>query len=231
MDNVFYTHPSNVSVDQLELTDQEARHATKVLRFNIGDELFASDGKGKLYTTQVTSLTKSSVIADIQEFQTEPEPEVKKVLGFGAIKKRDRLEFAVEKAVELGAWEICIFDADHSERSRINEDRLRSIALSAFKQSKRRWLPEILFFDSLEEVLSHYDGYHPIMAHVENTENKPSSLINKNNLMLVGPEGGFSDREVALSKEKSAEFISLGQNRLRAETAVTAMLSQYLFSK
>lgn len=231
MDNVFYTHPEKISGGRIELTDQEARHAAKVLRFSIGDELFASDGKGNLYKTRVASISKSSVVAEIQDLESEPEPEIKKVLGLGAIKKRDRLEFAVEKAVELGTWEICIFTGDHSERSKINQDRLQSIALSAFKQSKRRWLPEITYFNSIEEVVDHYDDYHMIMAHVENTEAKPSSLINKNNLMLVGPEGGFSDREVAFAKEKGAEFISLGQNRLRAETAVTAILSQYLFTE
>ncbi|MFD2533244.1 RsmE family RNA methyltransferase [Gracilimonas halophila] len=231
MDNVFYTHPGNIKGGRLELVDQEARHAAKVLRFNIGDKLFASDGKGKLYTTQVTSITKSSVIADIQDSETEPEPEIKKVLGFGAIKKRDRLEFAVEKAVELDAWEICVFNGDHSERSKINQDRLQSIALSAFKQSKRRWLPEIIYKNSLREVMDHYTGYHPIMAHVESEVNKSSKLTTQNNLMLVGPEGGFSDREVAFAKEKGAKFISLGKNRLRAETAVTATLSQYLFTE
>lgn len=231
MDNVFYTHPEKISGGRIELTDQEARHAAKVLRFSIGDELFASDGKGNLYKTRVASIGKSSVIAEIQDLESDPEPKIKKVLGFGAIKKRDRLEFAVEKAVELGAWEICIFTGDHSERSKINQDRLQSIALSAFKQSKRRWLPEITYFNSLEEVVDHYEGYYTIMAHMENTTSKPSSLINKNNLMLIGPEGGFSDREVAFAKENGAEFISLGKNRLRAETAVTAILSQYLFTE
>lgn len=231
MDNVFYTHPGKISGGRIELTDQEARHAAKVLRFSIGDELFASDGKGNLYKTRVASISKSSVIAEIQDLESDPEPEIKKVLGFGAIKKRDRLEFAVEKAVELGAWEICIFTGDHSERSKINQERLQSIALSAFKQCKRGWLPEITYFNSIEEVVGHYDEYHMIMAHVENTVTKPSSHISKNNLMLVGPEGGFSDREVAFAKENGAEFISLGQNRLRAETAVTAILSQYLFTE
>lgn len=230
MDNVFFTHPENVTGERFELTGQEARHAAKVLRFTTGDELYASDGKGNLYRGEITSITKSSVVVDIRDTETESEPEIKKVLGFGAIKKRDRLEFAVEKAVELGAWEICIFTGDHSERSKINQDRLQSIALSAFKQSKRRWLPEIIYQNSLEAVLDHYEGSNLIMAHVDNTDNKPVSLTTNENVLLVGPEGGFSDREVALAREKGAECISLGKNRLRAETAVTAILSQYLFN-
>lgn len=230
MDNVFYTKPENIKGGQLELVDQEARHASKVLRFNVGDELFASDGKGNVYRTTITSITKSSVLAEIEETQFESEPRIKKVLAFGAIKKRDQLEFAVEKAVELDAWEICIFDADHSERTRINEERLESIALSAFKQSKRKWLPEIIIKKSLDEVLKYYSDHQLILAHMEEEATQPSPLQEEKNLLLVGPEGGFSDREIELTKTREVEFISLGSNRLRAETAVAAMLSQYLFN-
>ena len=229
MDNIFYAHPKNIIGKKLELFDQEARHAGKVLRFDIGDELYAADGRGNLYQTKIISITKKSVLAEINNTESVAEPEIKKVLAFGAIKKRDRLEFAVEKAVELGAWEICVFNADHSERSKVNEDRLESIALSAFKQSKRKWLPEVKVMASMEEVLEQYPEHHLIMAHVEAEVTRPEPLSNDQNLMLVGPEGGFSEREVGLIQQKDPEFISLGNNRLRAETAVTAILSQYLF--
>ncbi|WP_428236385.1 RsmE family RNA methyltransferase [Gracilimonas sp.] len=231
MDNVFFAHPEHISANRLELVDQEAAHASKVLRFNVGDELYASDGKGNLYKAQVSSISKKSVLANILETNSEPEPTIKKVLVFGAIKKRDRLEFTVEKAVELGAWEICIFNADHSERSRINEERLQSIVLSAFKQSKRRWLPEVHYLNSLDDVFDHYLTYHSVMAHVEADNRQPENLSHDKNLLLVGPEGGFSDREVELAKKKHAQMISLGKNRLRAETAALTMLSQFLFTE
>jgi 16S rRNA (uracil1498-N3)-methyltransferase len=231
MDNVFYTKPENISESRLELTDQEARHAAKVLRFNVGDEMFVSDGRGNLYRTLITSLTKKSVVAEIKETDFKEEPEFKKVLGFGAIKKRDRLEFAIEKAVELGAWEICVFNADHSERAKVNEERLQSIALSAFKQSKRKWLPEIIYKDSLEEVLSYYKEHSVLMAHMTAESQIPEVLNSRNNLLLVGPEGGFSDREVEIVKGRETRFLSLGKNRLRAETAVVSILSQFLYTK
>lgn len=231
MDNIFYTHPKNIIGNRLELVGQEARHAAKVLRYDIGDDLFAADGKGNLYQTEIISITKKSVLAEIKKTESVAEPEIKKVLALGAIKKRDRLEFAVEKAVELGAWEICVFNADHSERSKINEDRLESIVLSAFKQSKRRWLPQVVYLDSLEEVLKHYEAHHPVIAHVEASTQKPKALTNPENLLLVGPEGGFSDREVDLVKQKNPDIMTLGANRLRVETAVAAMLSQYLFTE
>jgi 16S rRNA (uracil1498-N3)-methyltransferase len=231
MDNIFFAHPEHISANRLELVDQEAVHASKVLRFNVGDELYASDGKGNLYKAQVSSISKKSVLANILQSNSAPEPTIKKVLVFGAIKKRDRLEFAVEKAVELGAWEICIFNADHSERSRINEERLQSIVLSAFKQSKRRWLPDVHYLNSLEEVFEHYPAYHSVMAHVEAETHQPENLSHDKNLLLAGPEGGFSEREVELAKRKNTQMISLGKNRLRAETAVLTMLSQFLFTE
>ncbi|HET8864651.1 MAG TPA: RsmE family RNA methyltransferase [Gracilimonas sp.] len=231
MDNVFYTHPENITGSRLELTDQEARHAAKVLRFNIGDELFASDGRGRFYRTEITSISKRSVSAEILETTSEPEPKFKKVLAFGAIKKRDRLEFAVEKAVELDAWEICVFNADHSERSKINEERLHSIVLSAFKQSKRSWLPKVVLLNSLDEVFDHYKDFNPVMAHMDAELNSSLNPDHSNTLLLIGPEGGFSDREVEIAKTKGTKFISLGKNRLRAETAVIAMLSQFIFTE
>ncbi|MDR9419619.1 RsmE family RNA methyltransferase [Gracilimonas sp.] len=229
MDNIFYTHPQNIIGNKLELVDQEARHASKVLRFDVGDELYAADGRGNVYQTEIISITKKSLFAEIKNTESVAEPEIKKVLAFGAIKKRDRLEFAVEKAVELGAWEICVFNADHSERSKINEDRLQSIALSAFKQSKRKWLPEVKVMASMEKVLEQYPEHHLIVAHVQAEINRPSPLSNDQNLMLIGPEGGFSERELELVNQRKSEFMSLGENRLRAETAVISMLSQYLF--
>ena len=232
MENLFYAPPENFEgLISVEITGQEAKHICRVLRNNVGDSIYVADGKGNIYQCEIANITKNSVFANILEVESKPEPQIKKTLAFGTIKKRDRLEFAVEKAVELGAWEICVFQADHSERSKINEDRLQSIVISAFKQCKRGWLPELRYLNSLEEVLEHYSGYHPIMAHVEAEVRQPEVLKNQNNLLLIGPEGGFSDREVELAQKTETEFISLGANRLRAETAALTILAQYLFSE
>lgn len=230
MDNIFYAKPSDVIGDRLELSGQEAKHASKVLRLEVGDELYASEGLGNIYKTRIISVIKGRIITEILDSKHHPKPEFKKVIAFGVIKKRDRLEFAVEKAVELGAWKICLFHADHSERSRVNKDRLESIVQSAFKQCKRMWMPELVCLDSLEEVLLHYQEYHPIFAHMHQEPVQPKPLSSPKNLLIIGPEGGFSDREVKLAKAEKAEFVSLGKNRLRAETAVITILSQYIYT-
>lgn len=231
IENLFYTEPASIVNGFLELKGQEAKHASKVMRFRKGDILHASDGLGNIYSSEVTEINKNKITGQIKETIHEDVPKFKKVVAFGAIKKRDRLEFAVEKAVELGAWEICIFHADHSERSRINKERLQTIALSAFKQSKRFWLPKVVFIDSLDEVMDHYEDHKPIMAYMQAEAEDPKDLNASKNLFLIGPEGGFSEREVKIAKHKKSQLITLGRHRLRAETAVMAILSQYLFTK
>jgi 16S rRNA (uracil1498-N3)-methyltransferase len=231
VENLFYAEPSSFEGEsQVIIEGQEAQHISRVLRNKVGDQINVADGAGNHFTCEITGITKKNVTAQVKEKEEEPRPEKEKILALGIIKKRDRLEFAVEKAVELGATQIILFNSDHSERSKLNEERTRLLVISAFKQSGRYWLPELHIRSSLEEVLESFSDAHLIMAHEEiPVDQKPESLHSAQNLLLVGPEGGFSQREVELVSSKGAELISLGKNRLRAETAVTAILSQYLF--
>jgi 16S rRNA (uracil1498-N3)-methyltransferase len=232
--NFFYAPPENWENDrnEVEITDQEAVHISKVLRNKVGDHIFVVDGFGNQCKCEITEISKRAVSAKVLETSSEAESAIKKVMAFGAIKKRDCLEFAIEKAVELDVWEICVFDADHSERSRLNEERLQTQIVSAFKQSGRFYLPKLVIKRSLDEVLEYYKEHSILMAYLGEEEvDIPNQLTKSENLLLVGPEGGFSKREADLAKSKGAQFITLGKNRLRAETAVVAFLSQFLFSK
>ncbi len=230
--NYFYAPKEDWNEEHsVDLKGQEAQHISKVLRYKVGERVAVADGQGHHFRCEITELSKQSVSARVVEGDFKPEPEQKKVLAFGSIKKRDRLEYAVEKAVELGAWEICIFDADHSERSRINEERIRTQIISAFKQSGRHYLPALVVKDSLDQVIDYYKDHKPIMAYLGERESVPSVELTHHNLLLVGPEGGFSEREANLVANHSGSFIALGNLRLRAETAVAALLSQYLYSQ
>jgi len=215
----------------VEIKGQEVIHISKVLRCKEGDVILVANGRGDHCECEITDIGKKSVSAKVLKKSSGSIPEIKKVLAFGAIKKRDRLEFAIEKAVELDAWEICIFDADHSERSRLNEERIRTQIISAFKQSRRFFLPKLVIKKSLDDVFDYYKEHQKHMAYIgeDVSATSPKNLDTENNLLLVGPEGGFSNREVKLTKERGGIFINLGKNRLRAETAVVAFLSQYLY--
>ena len=169
------------------------------------------------------------VSLSIESKEQKDEPTTKKVIALGFIKTRDRFEFAIEKAVEMGATSICIFDADRSERTRIKKERLKFIIQSAFKQSGRWWMPDFIHKPDLKSVLFEFPDHEMIMAHEKEVVEKPIFNSKKSKLMLVGPEGGFSDKEVNLVKQAGGTMISLGENRLRTETAVIAFLSLFLF--
>lgn len=230
MEYLFYVTEDGLKEDgRIHLTGQEAQHIHRVLRHQAGDEILAGDGKGTHFRCRITETSKKQIQAEILEKEQASAPARKKVAAFGAIKKRDRLEFAVEKATELGAWEICLFDANHSERSRVNKQRLQAVILSAFKQSKRFWLPTLRVASSLDEVFDAYPKHEILMAHQHPAAVKEVTLKDsKDLLLLTGPEGGFSDRETELAVSKGAQMYSLGSHRLRAETAVLALLSQFI---
>lgn len=231
MDTLFYLpDPELSSLAQVQLQGQEAKHAARVLRKKIGDTVYLANGFGCKATGEITTVSKQSVTISISERETVPEPKIKKVLGFGVIKKRDRFEFAIEKAVELGATSICLFDAEHSERSRINMERVDAIVQSAFKQSGRWWMPEIITKDSISDVLLHFADHDVVMAHEKKEVSANDFSVSKNVLLLIGPEGGFSEHEVETVEQAGGRIVSLGTHRLRAETAVTALLSQFLFT-
>ncbi len=232
--NYFYAPPEAWNEDQSAATieGQEARHIAQVLRHKTGDRIYVSDGEGSRFECEISEAGKKYVRVKSLSRTVQPKPAVSKVIALGSVKKRDRLEFAVEKAVELDAWEVCLFNADHSERSRLKRDRLEAVIASAFKQCGRFWLPQLVILDSLDEVLSYYREYQPYMAHLSNGAGQRVDKLAPapKSLLLVGPEGGFSERELSLNEEHKGIFVELGLHRLRAETAVTAFLSNFLFT-
>ncbi len=229
--NYFYAPPQQwINQHEVEIFGQEAQHIIKVLRYNVGDTIHIANGEGKIYECEISAVSKQKLSAILGSYVEEEIPELAKVLALGIVRIRDRFEFAIEKAVELGATEICIFSADHTERTKINEERLRLLIISAFKQSGRFWLPELVVLKSLDEVYKYYADFDYIMAHEETSLTNRTGELANDSVLFVGPEGGFSERELSLNGNNGGEFISLGKNRLRAETAVAALLSQYLFS-
>jgi 16S rRNA (uracil1498-N3)-methyltransferase len=230
--NIFYAPPSQINNGFIELLDQEANHASRVMRAREGDPLVVVDGRGGRYEGTIRRITKKSMQIEIDDRQQEPLPKPRLTLGLGIIKKRDRLEFAIEKATELAVVEIMLFRSDHSVKQNVRMDRLEAIAISAMKQSLRSWLPDISVYHSLEKMIEVSDYSSILAAHEEvkpdGNTGVPGDITDESMLLLVGPEGGFSDDEIALFKDKKAQLISLGSNRLRAETAAVAFLSQFL---
>ena len=230
--NIFYAPPSQINNGFAELLDQEAIHASKVMRVREGDSLTVVDGEGGRYEGIVRRITKKSVQVEINHEQHSSRPKPQFMLGMGIIKKRDRLEFAVEKAIELGAAQICLFRSEHTIKENVRMDRLKSIAVSSMKQSLQSHLCDIEVYHSLEVMMETISADNIMVAHEKVDESNDidyqSLSAAEKVLLLVGPEGGFSDDEIDAFIDKGADLVLLGTNRLRAETAVVAFLSQFL---
>ncbi len=231
--NIFYAPSSQINNGFAELLDQEAIHASKVMRAQEGDKLTIVDGEGGRYHGVVRRITKKSVQVEIEDEQHRSRPKPHFILAMGIIKKRDRLEFAVEKAIELGAAQICLFRSEHTIKENVRMDRLESLAISAMKQSLQAHLSTVEIYHSLEMMLDSIRADKILVAHEKVGEDKGSidyeSVSNAaKTLLLVGPEGGFSETEIRDLTEKGGQLVSLGPNRLRAETAAVAFMSQFL---
>jgi 16S rRNA (uracil1498-N3)-methyltransferase len=228
--NIFYAPPSQIHGRLIELRGREAAHASKVLRYRKGDPIVIVDGMGNRFEGKIHDIARNYVRVLMVGGATPRENRPAVRLAAGIIKKQDRLEFIVEKAVELGVREIIFFRSENSVKQNLRPDRLRSIAVTAMKQSLRAWLPEIQVFDSLEEVLAHYSTCNFIVA--RQSADHPFATVRKpphNPFLFVGPEGGFSKNELSTFQRTKADFISLGESRLRTETAALAMLAQFHF--
>ena len=226
--NLIYTEPDRIRRPQLRLEGSEAEHAIKVLRYRQGDEIHVTDGLGTHYTAQVSETGRGHLSAEIinEKKTTEKGPAITILIGL--IKKRDRLEFAVEKCVELGASRIYLFRGDHSEQQNVRMDRIESTILSAMKQSLRFRLPDTGLFNNLPDALEAAGEGLLIMADetVDGTPDISHEVGDASDLnLVVGPEGGFSQQERALLIRAGAGAYSLGANRLRTETAAAIMVA------
>lgn len=233
MMNIFYAPPPQINNGFAELLDQEAIHASKVMRAREGDRLTIVDGEGGRYQGVIRLITKKSVQVEIEDEQQGSRPGPQLVLGMGIIKKRDRLEFAVEKAIELGAAQICLFRSEHTIKENVRMDRLESLAISAMKQSLQAHLTTVEIYHSLDMMLDAMSVDKILVAHekvdeAEGDIDYKSVRDSDRTLLLVGPEGGFSETEIRDLKDKGGELVSLGPHRLRAETAAIAFMSQFL---
>lgn len=230
--NIFYAPPSQINNGFAELSGQEAIHASKVMRAREGDRLVVVDGRGGRYEGTIRRIMNESVQVEIEDEEQRPAAGPALILGMGIIKKRDRLEFAVEKAVELGARQICLFRSEHTIKENVRMDRLEAIAVSAMKQSLRAWLPEISLYHSFEELLDRFPEATYLAAHEKvDADSKHRDFkvpADGQVLLLVGPEGGFAPGEIAEVESRGGRLVSLGTHRLRAETAAVTFLSQFI---
>jgi 16S rRNA (uracil1498-N3)-methyltransferase len=211
------------------MSTEESKHIIRVLRMDAGDTIGILDGKGTQYICEISNPNAKKCAVEIKEKQFFPAPNLSIHIAVGPTKQMDRLEWFLEKATEIGITEITLFKSDNSERVKINEDRLQKKLISAMKQSQRFYLPKLNPLISLKELLkTHPNG---LIAHCynggkEGIANYHSQL---NGPVLIGPEGDFSEAEVQLALDHGYKAITLGDNRLRTETAALYACMQLKF--
>lgn len=204
---------------EFSLSEEESKHACRVLRLKTGDQFQLLDGKGNLYLTTIISDNPKRCTVRITSVENEKAPSYSVHIAIAPTKNMDRLEWFVEKATEIGATEISLISCSKSERKNVNDDRVTKILVSATKQSKRLYIPK---FNSLQPLKSFIDS-HPngLIAHCYDEDKNSIGDIYKPNdcPIIIGPEGDFSPEEVKYALKNGYKNITLGENRLRTETA------------
>ena len=209
------------------LDSEESRHAVRVLRLREGDELKVTDGKGGLYSCRVvTADDRACAIEAAGQESSLPGSPFSIHLAVAPTKNPSRMEWLVEKAVEIGVGGITLLSCDHSERSFLKTDRLEKLAVSAMKQSlhtvlppvlpavpMREWLFSSLFPPSTQKFIAHCEADKP------RTPLATALQPGHNAVVLIGPEGDFSEEEISLALSCGFQPVSLGPSRLRTETA------------
>lgn len=210
-----------------ELPEEEARHATRVLRLQPGDEMMLIDGEGAFHRAEVTLATNHSCQYAIRESLPQERAWRGRIhLAIAPTKMMERMEWLVEKAVEIGVDEISLIDCDFSERHKLRADRLERIAISAMKQSRKAWKTQINDMQPFREFLRRDLGGKRFIAHCYNEIARGdlfSYIYNKVEdetlTVMIGPEGDFSIDEVKAALAAGWQSVSLGTSRLRTETA------------
>jgi 16S rRNA (uracil1498-N3)-methyltransferase len=219
--HIFYT--PDVNSDTYILNEEESKHCIRVLRFQKGSVLNLVDGKGGFYDAIVDEPHPKRTKINILRVQNNYGLRNYYLhIAIAPIKNIERLEWFLEKATEIGIDEITPIICEHSERKIYKIDRAEKIIQAATKQSNQYYLPKINEAITLNEFLKKNHSGQKFIAHCEETEKKSfANEIKKDNpvTILIGPEGDFSSKEINLAVENEFIPVTLGNTRLRTETA------------
>lgn len=238
----FFVTKDQISKEEIKITGRDVNHIKNVLRMKVGEELLISNGEGEDYCCKISKITDTEILLDIlaQEYEgTELKVEL---YLFQGIPKSDKMEMIIQKAVELGVYQIipvftqrCVIRLDE-KRAESKRKRWQAIAESAAKQSRRGIIPEVKtpmnfkeaidYAATLEETLIPYENYKDL----EQTGKVIQSAGKKKTIgIFIGPEGGFEEFEVEYAIQHGMKPISLGRRILRTETAGIMLLSIFMF--
>lgn len=206
------------------INDEEQQHIIKVLRLRDGENIYVTDGKGNLASGRLRLEGKKAHLEVSEIKENLPDFSPKLHIAIAPTKNIDRIEFFLEKATEMGISEVSLINTEKTERKNLNIDKLRKQSIAASKQSLRFHFPVVNDLTKFSDFTTTLDPENTFVAHChENLErinlNDIKNLNHKSITFLIGPEGDFSEKEIALLAEKGIKAVSLGNQRLRTETA------------
>ena len=227
--------------ETMELTGTDAHHIARVLRMAVGDNLIIADENERTAKAEITAITDEVVTLSLIEYlEDDSEPTVKVRLA-QCLPKSDKMEFIVQKAVELGAVSIQPVNSENcvvkytADKQAKRVERWQKIAHEAAKQCKRAAVPTVEPIITLKELLSRVDDDETVLFCYEAEDGRTlRQALNTHQAekytVLIGPEGGFSPEEARLCQEMGAHPVSLGSRILRTETASLAALTMVLYA-
>ena len=209
------------------LTESESRHAIKVLRMKNKDELSIINGNGLYGKGEIIDSSLKKIKIKIRELKEIKKP-VPLTLAFCPTKNNDRNKLIIEKSTEIGVTDFFPLISQNSERRKWNIERFEKVLISSTKQSQRLWLPTIHPAEKFNDFIKKISYKLKFLAHCKEGEKiqlKKISNSLESQLIVIGPEGDFTSEEIELSKANNYKMISLGNNRLRTETACIAAVT------
>lgn len=227
---LFFVHDALTDKTVVLLDEENSKHAIQVLRLKQGDSIELTDGKGHWARAVITQEHRKECGVQLQDLQLLPRAPRQITLAISLLKNRNRFEWLLEKVTELGVARIIPLLCERTEKESARVERMQAILQSALLQSKQVWLPELTMpqpFSSLQDwKLKEGDAFIATCDSIPKQSLASLALTSqKNTLVCIGPEGDFTEQEVALAITNGFKPVSLGNTRLRTETAGVVAVS------
>lgn len=205
----------------LILLGDEHQHCATVLRKKIGDQLFITDGKGQIFNAEITNIAKNQTECSIMSVEVKAPHSPAIAIAIAPTKNASRIEWFVEKAMEIGINAIYLITTARTEKKNINISRLQKISIAAMKQSLNVHLPDIIVFDKMKDFYTYVAAQYEqkYIAHCDHHDLMLPTSVQKSTILMIGPEGDFTSKEISEAYQYSYQSVSLGSSRLRTETA------------
>lgn len=220
--HLFYAPELDCSRDY-SLSKEETQHCVRVLRMKEGDKVLLTDGKGGLYQAEIVQAVAQSCVCRVEKQLEDPQRRDYHIhIALAPTKNNARTEWFVEKAVEAGIDEISLFESRYSERTNVKAERLEKVMISALKQSFKANITAINPIVNFKTLVDSAKEQYKFIATCEGAKRvKLKDCYHQGGdvIVLIGPEGDFSKEEVVYAEERGFRPITLGQARLRTETA------------